>query len=57
MSSGMKFLFGTELIFECKEFRNSPVAAELCEDLWVPAPPSIRHAVNGAHIIVNLFCQ
>ena len=46
--------FGTELIFECKEFPEFTVAAELCEDLWVPAPPSIRHAVNGAHIIVNL---
>ena len=46
--------FGTELIFECKEFPEFTVAAELCEDLWVPAPPSIRHAINGAHIIVNL---
>ena len=46
--------FGTELIFECEEFPEFTVAAELCEDLWVPAPPSIRHAINGAHIIVNL---
>ena len=46
--------FGTDLIFECEEFPEFTVAAELCEDLWVPAPPSIRHAINGAHIIVNL---
>ena len=46
--------FGPEMIFECEEDPEFTVAAELCEDLWVPAPPSIRHAVNGAHIIVNL---
>ena len=46
--------FGTDMIFECEEDPEFTVAAELCEDLWVPAPPSIRHAVNGAHIIVNL---
>ncbi len=27
--------FGTELIFECEEFPEFTVAAELCEDLWV----------------------
>ncbi len=30
------------------------VGIELCEDLWVPAPPSSRLAVDGADIIVNL---
>lgn len=27
---------------------------ELCEDLWVPNPPSTNHALAGANIIVNL---
>ena len=27
---------------------------ELCEDLWVPLPPSVNLAQGGAHIIVNL---
>lgn len=30
------------------------VAAELCEDLWAPNPPSIAHALAGANVIVNL---
>ena len=30
------------------------VAAEICEDLWVPLPPSVKHAMAGANIIVNL---
>lgn len=27
---------------------------ELCEDLWVPNPPSAKQALEGANIIVNL---
>ena len=38
--------------YEQRQFAGAE--EELCEDLWVPAPPSIRHAINGAHIIVNL---
>ncbi len=30
------------------------VAVEICEDLWVTSPPSIRHAMAGANVIVNL---
>ena len=30
------------------------VAAEICEDLWVPAPPSLRHTLAGATVVVNL---
>ena len=29
-------------------------AAEICEDLWVPLPPSVLHAQAGANLIVNL---
>ena len=29
------------------------MAAEICEDVWVPDPPSIRHALAGATVIVN----
>ena len=34
--------------------KNFTFAAEICEDLWVAAPPSVNHAKNGANIIVNL---
>ena len=30
------------------------IGVELCEDLWTPNPPSIRHALYGANLIVNL---
>ena len=46
--------FGTNLLFSCVSLRHLCVAAEICEDLWVPCPPSISHAAAGANIIVNL---
>ena len=46
--------FGSKVVFRCRGERDFTVAAELCEDLWVPAPPSVAHALAGANIIVNL---
>lgn len=46
--------FGTNLLFRNDAMPALAVAAELCEDLWVPCPPSVGHAVAGATIIVNL---
>ncbi len=46
--------FGTNQLFCCKEMEGLWVAAEICEDLWVPNPPSTSHAVAGATVIVNL---
>ena len=45
--------FGTNLLFTCEELTGLAVAAEICEDVWVPNPPSIRHALAGATVIVN----
>ena len=42
------------LIFTCNELPKLQVAAEICEDLWVPNPPSVQHAYHGANLIVNL---
>ncbi len=30
------------------------VACEICEDLWAPDSPSVRHCARGATVIVNL---
>lgn len=49
--------FGRNIIFRDKNEANFTVAAELCEDLWTPVPPSISHAINGATVIVNLSCS
>ena len=47
-------MFGMNQMFVCPEMDGLAVAAELGEDLWVPNPPSIRHALAGANVIVNL---
>ncbi|MBU5481176.1 NAD(+) synthase [Blautia sp. MSJ-19] len=41
-------------IFTCEEMPKLQIAAEICEDLWVPNPPSVAHAYHGANLIVNL---
>lgn len=46
--------FGTNLLFACRDLPHLIVAAEICEDLWVPAPPSLFHAAAGATVLVNL---
>ena len=45
---------GTNLLFACEAVPELIVAAELCEDLWVPNPPSIGHALAGATVLCNL---
>ncbi len=51
---GQSYPFGTDQIFVCKSIPNLRVALEICEDLFVPAPPSSKHAVYGATVILNL---
>lgn len=49
--NGAKVPFGTNLIFEAGRMK---LAIEICEDLWVPVPPSSIAAINGANVLVNL---
>jgi len=51
--AGHKALFGP-LIFKAKEQPKLRLFAEICEDLWVPAPPSSYAALAGATVIANL---
>lgn len=51
---GRKIPFGMNQIFYCPDMPHLSLAAELCEDLWIPNPPSISHALHGASIIANL---
>lgn len=46
--------FGTDILFQSETMMNFTFAIELCEDLWVPSPPSVRHAKEGATVLVNL---
>ena len=40
-------------LFKCKEIPELVIACEICEDLWVPLPPSTYHAMAGATVICN----
>ena len=46
--------FGTDILIQDKYDSSLTLAVELCEDLWVPVPPSSRHTLAGATIIANL---
>ena len=54
--NGKEVPFGTNILFEVKEgaLEGLSVACEICEDLWVGNAPSVRHALAGANVIVNL---
>lgn len=51
---GEEIPVGTNLLFSCENVVDLCVAAEICEDLWVPNPPSVQHALAGASVICNL---
>ncbi|MCU0846888.1 MAG: NAD(+) synthase [Spirochaetes bacterium] len=51
---GQRVPFGTRILFCDENERNHAVAVEICEDLWVPVPPSCGHALAGATVICNL---
>lgn len=52
--AGADVPFGTNLLFQCADMPEFTLAAEICEDLWAPVPPSARHALAGATVIANL---
>ena len=45
---------GTDLLFRFKNLPETILGIEICEDLWVPIPPSSHQALAGANIIANL---
>jgi NAD+ synthase (glutamine-hydrolysing) len=46
--------FGPDLIFDSEDLRGLTIHAEICEDLWVPSPPSNDGALAGAVVLANL---
>ena len=46
--------FGTDILIQDEANPSLTIACELCEDLWVPVPPSSRHVLAGATVIANL---
>ena len=50
---GKKIPFGPQILFQAEGMEELVVAAEICEDVWAPIPPSIQAALEGATVIVN----
>ncbi|MCR5101328.1 MAG: NAD(+) synthase, partial [Butyrivibrio sp.] len=50
----LSFEFGKVILDMSSLIKGLKVGVELCEDLWVPNPPSTEYAMNGATLIVNL---
>jgi NAD+ synthase (glutamine-hydrolysing) len=51
---GQHVPFGAELLFEAQDHRDFKFHVEICEDLWVPIPPSSYAALAGATLLINL---
>lgn len=54
LNDGEEIPFGTNLLFRCTNRQDFVLGIEICEDLWVPVPPSSYHIKAGATIIANL---
>ncbi len=46
--------FGPRQLFACREMPTFRFGVEICEDIWVPAPPSTALAGAGALVVANL---
>ncbi len=46
-------MLGTKQIFVCRQMPSLKLGIELCEDLFVPCPPSSRACTVGATVIAN----
>jgi NAD+ synthase (glutamine-hydrolysing) len=51
--AGQQAPFGADLLFPIEGEPGAVLAVEICEDLWVPIPPSSRHSVAGATVLLN----
>jgi len=51
---GQRVPFGTDLLFKARNLPLLTLHVEICEDVWVPIPPSSYAALAGATVLVNL---
>lgn len=49
--AGQECAFGSDLLFD---LHGVEFGVEICEDMWVPVPPSSMQAVQGAKLLFNL---
>ena len=52
--AGEQVPFGPDLIFRASDVPDLSLFVEVCEDMWVPIPPSARAALAGATVLANI---
>ncbi|MBJ7384907.1 MAG: NAD(+) synthase, partial [Mycolicibacterium sp.] len=52
--AGVDVPFGPDLLFAAADLPNFVLHVEICEDMWVPIPPSADAALAGATVLANL---
>jgi NAD+ synthase (glutamine-hydrolysing) len=52
--AGADVPFGPDLLFAATDLPNFVLHVEVCEDMWVPIPPSAEAALAGATVLANL---
>src|SRR4051794_13281978 len=52
--AGVEVPLGPDLIFSAGDLPDLRLHVEICEDLWVPVPPSAEAALAGATVLANL---
>ena len=51
---GQETPFGNDLILSATDMPDLAIHMEICEDVWVPVPPSAHAALAGATVLLNL---
>ena len=46
--------FGPDLLFTASDLPGFTLHVEICEDMWIPIPPSAQAALAGATVLTNL---
>ncbi len=52
--AGVDAPFGPDLLFAANDLPHFVLHVEICEDMWVPIPPSAEAALAGATVLANL---
>ena len=52
--AGQEAPIGPDLLFEAEDVRGLVLHVEVCEDMWVPIPPSAEAALAGATVLANI---
>ncbi len=52
--AGQEVPIGPDLLFAATDVRGLVLHVEVCEDMWVPVPPSAHAALAGATVLTNL---